>query len=90
MEGKNRTRLNQHVGRRVRRLRLLHKMSTRDLARIVQMNESELCDCEAGEGRFGAARLQRIASHFLVPPQYFFEDFDAKNLFEDEKAKDKK
>ncbi len=66
--------IDEHVGRRLRLLRLSRQMSLERLAQIVGASSAQIENYEAGTARVSAVDLLRIAVALDQTVAYFFQD----------------
>lgn len=64
-----------HVGKRVRQLRWLRKVTQTQLADQVGIKFQQIQKYETGANRISASRLYQIAEVLEVPISYFFEGY---------------
>ena len=62
-----------HVGRKLKQLRTLRRLSQTDVARKLNLSFQQIQKCEIGSNRVAASRLFELAQILDVPPAYFFE-----------------
>src|ERR1700687_5856970 len=65
--------IDQHVGSRVRRRRLMLGMSQTDVADALGLTFQQLQKYEKGSNRISASRLQHLSQILQVPVPFFFE-----------------
>lgn len=62
-----------HVGRKLKELRTLRRMSQTDVARELKLSFQQIQKYEIGSNRIAASRLFELAQILNVPTSYFFE-----------------
>jgi transcriptional regulator with XRE-family HTH domain len=73
---RNASKIDAHVGNRIRARREQLNMSADALARAVRISRRKLEVYETGTGRLGAAHLSAIATVIGVPIWYFFDEIE--------------
>ncbi len=68
---------NVHVARKVQERRRVMGLSQRQLADAIGVTFQQVQKYENGSNRMDAARLVMVAAALAVPPQWFFEGYDA-------------
>ena len=68
------SRIDQHVGRRVRMRRKALAMSQQKLGAALGLSFQQVQKYEKGTNRIGASRLQQISHILQVPVAFFFEN----------------
>lgn len=62
-----------HVGRRLKQIRTLRRMSQTDVARRLNLSFQQIQKYEIGSNRIAASRLYELSKILDVPTSYFFE-----------------
>lgn len=62
-----------HVGRRLKQIRTLRRMSQTDVARKLNLSFQQIQKYEIGSNRIAASRLYELSNVLGVPTSYFFE-----------------
>ena len=62
-----------HVGRRLKQIRTLRRMSQTDVARHLSLSFQQIQKYEIGSNRIAASRLFELSQILDVPTSYFFE-----------------
>ncbi len=62
-----------HVGRRLKQIRTLRRMSQTDVARHLKLSFQQIQKYEIGSNRIAASRLFELSQILDVPTSYFFE-----------------
>lgn len=62
-----------HVGRRLKQIRTLRRMSQTDVAKKLGLSFQQIQKYEIGSNRIAASRLYELSSVLGVPTSYFFE-----------------
>jgi transcriptional regulator with XRE-family HTH domain len=62
-----------HVGRRLKQIRTLRRMSQTDVARKLSLSFQQIQKYEIGSNRIAASRLFELSQVLGVPTSYFFE-----------------
>lgn len=62
-----------HVGRKLKQIRTLKRLSQTDVARQLGLSFQQIQKYEIGSNRVAASRLFELAQIFDVTPSYFFE-----------------
>ncbi|NNE52364.1 MAG: helix-turn-helix transcriptional regulator [Sulfitobacter sp.] len=62
-----------HVGRKLKQIRTLRRMSQTDVARKLNLSFQQIQKYEIGSNRIAASRLFELSETLDVPPSYFFE-----------------
>lgn len=62
-----------HVGRRLKQIRTLRRMSQTDVARKLSLSFQQIQKYEIGSNRIAASRLFELSGVLGVPTSYFFE-----------------
>jgi len=62
-----------HVGRRLKQIRTLRRMSQTDVARKLNLSFQQIQKYEIGSNRIAASRLYDLSKILGVPTSYFFE-----------------
>lgn len=62
-----------HVGRRLKQIRTLRRMSQTDVARKLNLSFQQIQKYEIGSNRIAASRLYELSTVLGVPTSYFFE-----------------
>ncbi len=62
-----------HVGRRLKQIRTLRRMSQTDVARKLNLSFQQIQKYEIGSNRIAASRLYDLSNVLGVPTSYFFE-----------------
>lgn len=62
-----------HVGRKLKQIRTLRKMSQTDVARKLDLSFQQIQKYEIGANRIAASRLFELSRVLDVPPAYFFD-----------------
>ena len=65
-----------HVGKRLKLVRTLRKMSQTDVAKRLNLYFQQIQEYEIGSNRIAASRLFELAKILEVPTSYFFEGLD--------------
>lgn len=65
-----------HVGRKLKQIRTLRRLSQTDVARSLDLSFQQIQKYEIGANRIAASRLFELAKIFEVSPEYFFEGLD--------------
>lgn len=68
--------IDEHVGKRIRLLRGLRKLSQVKLAEVLGITSQQVQKYERGANRVGAGRLYEIAQCLNVPVGFFFDEMD--------------
>ncbi|MEP3637991.1 MAG: helix-turn-helix transcriptional regulator [Paracoccaceae bacterium] len=73
-----------HVGRRLKQIRTLRRMSQTDVARKLNLSFQQIQKYEIGSNRIAASRLFDLSKILGVPTSYFFEglngDADSRSM----------
>jgi transcriptional regulator with XRE-family HTH domain len=75
-----------HLGKRLRTVRLLRRMSQIELAHALRITFQQVQKYESGVNRISAGRLFDIARTFGVSLDYFFEGFSPRSLAKKRRA----
>ena len=70
--------IDQHVGARVKQIRMLRGLSQTDLGDRVGITFQQIQKNENGSNRIGGSRLWQFSQILDVPVSYFFEGLDGK------------
>jgi len=62
-----------HVGKRLKQIRTLRRMSQTDVAKRLQLSFQQIQKYEIGSNRIAASRLFELSRILDVPTSYFFE-----------------
>jgi len=62
-----------HVGRKLKQIRTLRRLSQTDVARQLNLSFQQIQKYEIGSNRVAASRLFELAQILDVPPSYFFD-----------------
>lgn len=62
-----------HVGKKLKQIRALRRMSQTELAQKLNLNFQQIQKYEIASNRIAASRLYALSEIFNVPPSYFFE-----------------
>lgn len=62
-----------HVGRKLKQIRTLRRLSQTDVARKLNLSFQQIQKYEIGSNRVAASRLFELAQILDVEPSYFFE-----------------
>lgn len=62
-----------HVGRRLKQIRTLRRMSQTDVAKNLNLSFQQIQKYEIGSNRIAASRLYELSRILDVPTSYFFE-----------------
>ena len=62
-----------HVGRRLKQIRTLRRMSQTDVARKLSLSFQQIQKYECGANRVSASRLFELSEALSVPVQHFYE-----------------
>jgi transcriptional regulator with XRE-family HTH domain len=62
-----------HVGRRLKQIRTLRRMSQTDVAKKLSLSFQQIQKYEIGSNRIAASRLFELSNVLGVPTSYFFE-----------------
>jgi transcriptional regulator with XRE-family HTH domain len=62
-----------HVGRKLKQVRTLRRLSQTDVARKLNLSFQQIQKYEIGSNRVAASRLFELSQILEVPPAYFFE-----------------
>lgn len=62
-----------HVGRRLKQIRTLRRMSQTDVAKKLGLSFQQIQKYEIGSNRIAASRLYELSNVLGVPTSYFFE-----------------
>lgn len=62
-----------HVGRKLKQIRTLRRLSQTDVARKLDLSFQQIQKYEIGSNRVAASRLFELAQILDVPPSYFFD-----------------
>ncbi|GGX44866.1 transcriptional regulator [Tateyamaria omphalii] len=69
-----------HVGKRLKQIRTLRRMSQTDVAKRLELSFQQIQKYEIGSNRIAASRLFELSRILDVPTSYFFEGLaDANN-----------
>jgi transcriptional regulator with XRE-family HTH domain len=68
--------INNAIGRRLRMLRVTHGHSQEALGRILNMTFQQVQKYERGANKISADKLWRVAQHYGVGIDYFFQDLE--------------
>lgn len=63
-----------HVGRKLKQIRTLRRMSQTDVARKLNLSFQQIQKYEIGSNRVAASRLFELSQILDVPPSFFFDD----------------
>ncbi|WP_299566467.1 helix-turn-helix transcriptional regulator [uncultured Sulfitobacter sp.] len=66
-------RVDIHVGRRLKQIRTLRRLSQTDVANHLGLSFQQIQKYEIGSNRIAASRLFELAQIFDVSPAYFFD-----------------
>ncbi|WP_299208256.1 helix-turn-helix transcriptional regulator [uncultured Tateyamaria sp.] len=70
-----------HVGKRLKQIRTLRRMSQTDVAKRLELSFQQIQKYEIGSNRIAASRLFELSRILDVPTSYFFEGLaDAGNM----------
>tara|TARA_R110002020_G_scaffold47598_1_gene135298 strand:+ start:1871 stop:2230 length:360 start_codon:yes stop_codon:yes gene_type:complete len=75
-----------HVGRKLKQIRTLRRLSQTDVARKLNLSFQQIQKYEIGSNRVAASRLFELAQIFNISPSYFFEGLQ--NEFESQTTND--
>lgn len=70
--------IDQHVGARVKQIRMLRNLSQTELGDQVGITFQQIQKCENGSNRIGSSRLWQFSQILDVPVSYFFEGLEGK------------
>lgn len=62
-----------HVGRKLKQIRTLRRLSQTDVARKLNLSFQQIQKYEIGSNRVAASRLFELSQILDVPPSYFFD-----------------
>lgn len=65
-----------HVGKRLKQIRTLRRMSQTDVAKRLNLSFQQIQKYEIGSNRVAASRLFELSQILDVPTSYFFEGLD--------------
>ncbi|WP_187429086.1 hypothetical protein ROLI_004870 [Roseobacter fucihabitans] len=65
-----------HVGRRLKQIRTMRRLSQTDVARELNLSFQQIQKYEIGSNRIAASRLYELSRILHVPTSYFFEGID--------------
>jgi transcriptional regulator with XRE-family HTH domain len=65
-----------HVGRKLKQLRTMRRLSQTDVARELDLSFQQIQKYEIGSNRIAASRLYELSKILDVPTSYFFEGLD--------------
>lgn len=65
-----------HVGRQLKNIRTLRRLSQTDVARRLGLSFQQIQKYEIGSNRIAASRLYELSNILDVPTSYFFEGLD--------------
>lgn len=65
--------IDEHVGRQLRAIRIFHDMSQQDVAAALGLTFQQIQKYELGKNRISASRLYQLCKLFSVTPMYFYE-----------------
>ena len=65
-----------HVGRKLKQMRTMRRMSQTDVARELDLSFQQIQKYEIGSNRIAASRLYELSRILEVPTSYFFEGLD--------------
>ena len=68
--------VDSHVGRKLKQIRTLRRMSQTDVARKLDLSFQQIQKYEIGSNRIAASRLFDLSRILEVPPSYFFEGLE--------------
>ena len=68
--------LDQHIGKRLKKLRKTHKLSLERLAEVIDVSQQQMSRYELGRNHLAGAHLYLLAEAFDVPVNYFYMYFD--------------
>ncbi|MEM8538579.1 MAG: helix-turn-helix transcriptional regulator, partial [Pseudomonadota bacterium] len=66
-------RVDVHVGKKLKQIRTLRKLSQTDVARRLGLSFQQIQKYEIGANRIAASRLFELAEILDVPPSFFFD-----------------
>ncbi len=72
-----------HVGRKLKQIRTLRRMSQTDVARKLGLSFQQIQKYEIGSNRIAASRLFELSKILDVPISFFFEGFPSAKLEEE-------
>ncbi|MGB7244914.1 MAG: helix-turn-helix transcriptional regulator [Sulfitobacter sp.] len=67
-----------HVGRKLKQIRTLRRLSQTDVARKLDLSFQQIQKYEIGSNRIAASRLFDLAKILDVPTSYFFEGLETR------------
>lgn len=70
--------LDQHIGKRLRKLRQHYKISAEKLADAMDTSQQQISRYENGKNKISATQLYRLAQFLNVPVTWFFLDYSQK------------
>ena len=73
MNKRSPTRMDKHVGSKIRVRRQVLGISQRKLARALGVSFQQIQKYENGTDRIGAGRLQQLSQALRAPPAFFFK-----------------
>lgn len=62
-----------HVGKKLKQIRTLRRLSQTDVARKLDLSFQQIQKYEIGSNRVAASRLFELSQILQVPPSYFFD-----------------
>ncbi|MDW3181042.1 MULTISPECIES: helix-turn-helix domain-containing protein [unclassified Roseobacter] len=65
-----------HVGRKLKQIRTMRRLSQTDVARELDLSFQQIQKYEIGSNRIAASRLYELSRILDVPTSYFFEGLD--------------
>lgn len=66
-----------HVGRKLKQIRTMRRLSQTDVARELELSFQQIQKYEIGSNRIAASRLYELSRILDVPTSYFFEGLEA-------------
>jgi transcriptional regulator with XRE-family HTH domain len=72
--------LNEAIGKRIKLIRVTNGHSQEALGRVLNITFQQVQKYERGANRISADKLWRVAAHYNVELEYFFQEVDATAL----------
>jgi transcriptional regulator with XRE-family HTH domain len=69
--------INECVGKRIKMIRVTNGNSQETLGRVLGLTFQQVQKYERGSNKISADKLWRVAQHYHVEPEYFFQDIQA-------------
>src|SRR5271168_315560 len=69
--------VNERVGKRIKMIRVTNGHSQESLGRVLGLTFQQVQKYERGSNKISADKLWRIAQHYNVELEYFFQDIEA-------------